>query len=32
VLDAAIGDYTIGFIAEDLDGNRVESYADVQVE
>ncbi len=32
VLDAAIADYTIGFIAEDLDGNRVESYTDVSVE
>lgn len=32
VLDAAVGDYTIGFIVEDLDGNRVESYTDVTVE
>ncbi|MEZ4519102.1 MAG: clostripain-related cysteine peptidase [Chloroflexota bacterium] len=32
VLDAAIGDYTIGFIVEDLDGNRMESYADVNVQ
>jgi hypothetical protein len=32
VLDAPIGDYTIGFIVEDLDGNRVETFTDVNVE
>lgn len=32
VLDAPIGDYTIGFVVEDLDGNRVETYTDVNVE
>ncbi len=31
-LDAAPGQYVIGFIVEDLDGNRVESYAPVRVE
>ena len=31
ILDAAAGDYVIGFIAEDLDGNRTESYAPVTV-
>jgi len=30
--DAAIGDYVVGFIAEDLDGNRQEAYAQVQVQ
>lgn len=32
VFDGPAGDYTIGFIVEDLDGNRVETYADVSVE
>ena len=32
VLDAPAGDYTIGFIVEDLDGNRTETYADVTVQ
>lgn len=32
VLDAPAGDYAIGFIVEDLDGNQVETYADVTVE
>ncbi|MEZ4767001.1 MAG: clostripain-related cysteine peptidase [Caldilineales bacterium] len=31
LLDAAAGNYVIGFIAEDLDGNRTESYAPVTV-
>ena len=26
VFDAPTGDYSIGFIVEDLDGNRVETY------
>lgn len=32
VLDAPAGDYAIGYIVEDLDGNRVETYTDVTVE
>lgn len=32
IFDAPAGDYSIGFIVEDLDGNRVETYADVTVE
>jgi len=32
VLDGPAGDWVIGFIVEDLDGNRVETYADVTVE
>lgn len=32
VLDGPAGDYVIGFIVEDLDGNRVETYRDVTVE
>ena len=32
VFDAPTGDYSIGFIVEDLDGNRVETYTDVTVE
>lgn len=32
VLDGPIGDYTIGFIVEDFDGNQVESYSDISVE
>jgi hypothetical protein len=32
VLDAPAGEYAIGFILEDLDGNREETYADVTVE
>jgi hypothetical protein len=31
-LDAAAGDYIIGFIVEDLDGNSYESYAPVKVQ
>jgi hypothetical protein len=31
-LDAAAGDYVVGFIAEDLDGNETESYTLVAVE
>ena len=31
LLDAAAGDYVIGFIAEDLDGNRTDSYTQVTV-
>jgi hypothetical protein len=31
-LDAAAGDYIIGFIVEDLDGNAYESYAPVRVQ
>jgi hypothetical protein len=31
-LDAAAGDYVIGFIVEDLDGNSYESYAAVRVQ
>ncbi len=30
-LDAAVGEYVVGFIVEDLDGNRHEAYADVTV-
>lgn len=32
VLDGPIGEYTIGFIVEDLDGNQVETYTDIIVE
>ena len=32
VQDAPAGDYTIGFIVEDLDGNRTETYTDVTVQ
>ena len=32
VLDGPPGEYAIGFIVEDLDGNRVETYTDVTVE
>ncbi len=32
VLDAPAGGYAIGYIVEDLDGNRVETYTDVTVE
>lgn len=32
VLDGPQGEYAIGFIVEDLDGNRVETYTDVTVE
>lgn len=32
VLDAPAGEYAIGYIVEDLDGNRVETYTDVTVE
>jgi hypothetical protein len=31
-LDAAPGMYVVGFIAEDLDGNRQQVYAQVAVE
>ena len=31
-LDAPVGDYVVGFIAEDLDGNAYEVYANVRVE
>lgn len=31
-LDAAAGEYVVGFIVEDLDGNRTQSYAQVTVE
>lgn len=31
ILDAAAGDYVVGFIVEDMDGNRTDSYAQVQV-
>jgi hypothetical protein len=31
-LDAAVGEYVIGIIAEDLDGNSYESYTSVSVE
>ena len=31
-LDAAIGDYVIGFIVEDLDGNSTATYAQVAVQ
>jgi hypothetical protein len=31
-LDAAPGSYVVGFIAEDLDGNRQQVYAQVSVE
>ena len=31
-LDAAPGEYVVGFIVEDLDGNKVEAYTQVSVE
>ena len=31
-LDAPIGGYAVGFIVEDLDGNRYQSFAQVDVE
>ena len=31
-LDAAVGDYVVGFIVEDLDGNRQQVFAEVRVE
>ena len=31
-LDAAVGDYIVGFIIEDLDGNKTEVYRQVSVE
>jgi hypothetical protein len=31
-LDAAVGDYVVGFIVEDLDGNKQEVYTQVSVE
>jgi len=31
-LDAAAGEYLVGFLAEDLDGNRTEVYERVTVE
>jgi hypothetical protein len=30
-MDAAAGDYAVGFIVEDLDGNKYEAYSDVSV-
>lgn len=30
-MDAAVGEYVVGFIVEDLDGNQVEAYATVTV-
>jgi hypothetical protein len=32
VYDAPVGEYTVGYIVEDLDGARVETYANVTVE
>ena len=32
VLDAAAGDYVVGFIAQDLDGNSQQAYAQIQVQ
>ena len=32
VLDAAVGDYVVGFIVTDLDGNSYEQHANVTVE
>jgi hypothetical protein len=31
-LDAAAGEYVVGFIVEDLDGNQRQSFAQVTVE
>ena len=31
-LDAAVGDYIVGFIVEDLDGNQQQVYTQVGVE
>jgi hypothetical protein len=31
-LDAAVGEYVVGFIVEDLDGNAKAAYAQVRVE
>jgi len=31
-LDAAVGDYIVGFIVEDLDGNKQEVFTQVRVE
>ena len=31
-LDAAVGDYVVGFIVEDLDGNRQQVFTEVRVE
>jgi hypothetical protein len=31
-LDAAVGEYVVGFIVEDLDGNAHEAYTTVTVE
>jgi len=30
-LDAAAGDYVVGFIVEDIDGNQFPTYTDVTV-
>lgn len=30
-LDAAAGDYVVGFMAEDLDGNKQQSFVQVTV-
>ena len=32
MLDAAVGDYVVGFIVTDLDGNSYEQHANVTVE
>jgi hypothetical protein len=32
VYDAPVGEYTVGYIVEDLDGGRLETYANVSVE
>ena len=31
-LDAAIGDYVVGFVVEDLDGNQYPIYKTIRVE
>jgi len=31
-LDAPVGNYVVGFVAEDLDGNAYEVYTNVSVE
>lgn len=32
VVDAPIGEYTVGYVVEDLDGGKLESYANIYVE
>ena len=32
VLDAAAGEYVVGFVVEDLDGNELERFVQVTVE